>query len=100
MDEPNENPRGSTFAAARWAFTRLIGLSYLIAFASLGSQVLLLMGSEGLLPASDLFDPKVHERWLGMAWIQPTVFRWGHSDAALQWGCWAGCAIAALLVAD
>ncbi len=37
-------------------FLRLVGLSYLIAFVSLGSQILGLIGSRGILPAQQLLD--------------------------------------------
>src|SRR5207244_9858098 len=44
--------RPPTYARASWAFLRLLGLVYLIAFASLATQILGLVGHDGILPAS------------------------------------------------
>lgn len=87
-----------TYILTRWLFLRLLGVIYLIAFASLGVQVLGLVGSRGILPASE-FLPRVQEN-LGSAayWKLPTLGWLGASDTALQLMCWGGAAISVLVV--
>ncbi len=88
--------RGS-FARARWLFLKLLGVIYAVAFVSLGYQVRMLYGEEGLLPARELFEGPLAERWRASAWIQPTVFHLSHAEAALVAGTWAGILLAAAL---
>jgi hypothetical protein len=45
-----------SYVLSRWIFLRLLGLIYLIAFGSLATQVIGLIGADGILPASDYFD--------------------------------------------
>ncbi len=89
-----------SFLATRWVFLRLLGLTYLIAFASLGSQIVGLVGKGGILPgerylsaAGDYFGS---ERYSSV----PTVFWWNCSDATLTGVCHAGVAISVLLILD
>ena len=63
-----------TYRAAAWAFRRLLGLVYFLAFWSLSIQVVGLVGSGGILPS-------------------------GASDAMLLGACWSGMLLAGLLVA-
>jgi hypothetical protein len=87
-----------TYLLSRRVFLWLLGLVYLVAFASLGAQITGLVGEHGLLPAGRLLE------WAGsmygaQAWrLFPTVFWVGAGDAALQVGCWAGALLAALLM--
>ena len=69
---------------------RGIGLVYAVAFASLGVQVLGLMGSEGILPVVDTLD-QVQSR-LGRKgwWWLPSVFWFNASDGVLVGGCIVG----------
>ncbi|WP_240359815.1 lipase maturation factor family protein [Pyxidicoccus trucidator] len=79
------------YRLVRWAFLRLTGGAFLIAFTSLGRQVLGLYGSRGIRPirerlaAEKLAEPE-RERWR----LTPTVFWLDASDAALVRGCRAG----------
>ena len=50
--------RRSTYALARWWFLRLLGVVYLVAFWSLATQILGLVGHNGILPAG------VGDTWL------------------------------------
>jgi len=72
-------------------FLRLLGLVYLIAFGSLWPQILGLIGSAGIVPASQYLS-SVHVQ-LGMDAIRyvPTIFLAGVSDGALVGACVAGC---------
>jgi lipase maturation factor 1 len=78
-------------------FQRLFALISLAAWWSLGSQVRVLIGSRGLLPAADFMEAV---RAAGVSSFDvPTVFRWFHGDAVLVGGTVAGAAlsIAALI---
>jgi hypothetical protein len=79
-------------------FFRLLGLVYLLAFASLLPQILGLCGEEGILPASwalhweqaqDPAAPLSH----------PSLFWLGASNQALLAAAWAGCLLALLAMA-
>jgi predicted DCC family thiol-disulfide oxidoreductase YuxK/uncharacterized membrane protein YphA (DoxX/SURF4 family) len=79
------------YRLVRWLFLRLLGGTYLIAFTSLGRQVLGLYGSRGIHPFQERVDSEQlrklgRERFLFM----PSVFWLGASDAALVRGCRAG----------
>lgn len=87
------------YGRVRSVFLRMLGLVYLAAFASLGVQVLGLIGHDGILPAADfLRDVK---RGLGSSayWQLPTVFWIDASDGMLDLVCWGGVVVAALLAA-
>ena len=90
-------PPGEAFTYA--LYVRLLAVVYAIAFASLGVQILGLVGHDGILPARDWLDA-VHAQ-LGPAarWYVPTLFWFGASDGALVGMCVAGVALAALLLA-
>jgi predicted DCC family thiol-disulfide oxidoreductase YuxK len=75
----------------RWAFLRLMGGTFLIAFTSLGSQVRGLYGTRGIRPvkdlvASDRLAELGREKWA----LIPSVFWLDSSDEALVRGCRAG----------
>src|SRR5262249_36834044 len=80
-----------------WLFMRLLGLVFLVAFVSLGSQILGLVGHEGILPAREYLDqvraPSGWERVL----LVPVLAWLGSSDAALLGMCWGGAAAGLLL---
>ncbi len=81
----------SEYRLVRWLFLRLLGGTYLIAFTSLGRQVLGLYGSRGINPFQERVDSEQlrklgRERFL----LMPSVFWRGASDEALVRGCQAG----------
>ena len=88
----------STYARATWLFLRSLGIVYLIAFWSLGSQILGLIGHDGILPA-DRYLAEVRTV-LGPSryWLLPTLAWANASDMALYGLCIAGGALASLLV--
>jgi len=87
-----------TYVVVRSIFLRLLGVVYLIAFASLAVQITTLAGAQGITPAGE-YLAYAHERLGDDAYRRvPTLFWLGVSDDALVWTCWAGVAVAALLV--
>lgn len=69
-------------------FHRLLAVVFLLAWISLGVQVLVLIGSRGLLPINEY----VHARDLSFFEF-PSVFIYGASDTALIAGIWIGAAL-------
>jgi hypothetical protein len=78
-------------------FLRLLGVIYLIAFASIGLQVEALAGSQGIIPISERLlefaASSGYERYFKL----PTLFWLNASDSALNGAAIVGC-IAAVLI--
>ena len=73
-----------------WLFLRLFGAIYLAAFASLGVQILGLVGSAGILPLTEYLDA-AHRALGGAAYrLLPTLFWLNASDTALVAGTVVG----------
>jgi hypothetical protein len=82
----------------RRLFLRLLGLVYLIAFASLAVQIRGLVGEHGILPAERFLD-WVHSNYGAGAYrLLPTLFWLDASDTALLIGAWTGAALGLLLM--
>ena len=93
----------STYIGVRFLFLRGLALIYLIAFASLATQIQGLVGSHGIIPAQLMMDAVKHafdQEHIGMARFHalPTFGWWGASDQGLNWQCGLGigCSIALL----
>ena len=85
-------------ALVRAVFVRLLGVVYLIAFASFGVQMAGLVGSEGILPAAEFLE-RVGDIFGASSYrLVPTVFWVSASDAALTAGIVAGLALSACLI--
>jgi predicted DCC family thiol-disulfide oxidoreductase YuxK len=80
-------------AVVRFTFLRLIGAIYVAAFASLGVQVLGLIGHVGLLPLGDYLADAQQEWGTAAYWRLPTVFWLDSSDQALLAATIAGTAL-------
>jgi hypothetical protein len=88
-----------TFVFSRRLFLRLLGIVYLIAFASLGVQMTGLVGSRGILPVRD-FLAQAHSALGADAYrVLPTLLWLSSSDAALMFLCWGGVAVSLVLMA-
>ena len=103
MSAPMSESAGHPAAGQRriaWLFLRLLGLTYLAAFLSLGVQVIGLIGRDGLLPLGEFLDAA--RRSLGPARFAalPTVFWAASSDLALRAGIAAGVLGALALALD
>lgn len=78
-------------------FLRLLGLIYLAAFASFGSQAIGLIGAHGITPLGD-FLSAVHAQLGADAYRQlPTLVWLDSSDGAIRWLSVAGVAAAGLV---
>jgi len=76
----------------RFVFLRLLGFIYLVAFISLATQVIPLIGSEGLLPADNFLD-NVENSYGSKSnafSALPSIFWFGISDNALVVLSWLG----------
>ncbi len=82
----------SQYALTAWLFLRLLGLVYLLAFLSLGWQVMGLAGANGILPASHYLDAVLSALGASAYWKVPTVFWLGSSDAMLLGAAYLGAA--------
>jgi hypothetical protein len=76
--------------AVRWLFLRALGAVYLVAFRSLGTQVLGLYGSRGILPIHELLDELRAQLGPERYRLFPTIFWPDASDRALVRACRAG----------
>jgi predicted DCC family thiol-disulfide oxidoreductase YuxK len=87
----------------RWIFLRALGAIYLVAFISLWSQIVGLIGHDGILPA-DQFMPAVQQQCdaqgIGVErfHLLPTLCWFDSSDGFLNVQCAAGTAAAVLLI--
>jgi lipase maturation factor 1 len=93
---PEEEP--PTHYLSRGLFLRLLGVIYLVAFASLAVQITGLVGEHGLLPAGE-FLAWAHSTYGSEAYrLLPTLFWIGSGDVALKLVAWTGVLLSALLV--
>jgi hypothetical protein len=81
-------------------FLRLLGLIYLIAFASIGVQIEGLAGSQGILPFSQEMVYLEDELGLRRYFLVPSLFWLNASDGALTAAAIAGCLVSVLIVLD
>jgi hypothetical protein len=78
-------------------FQRWLGVVFVVAWASLGVQLDVLVGSRGLLPARELFEA-LRQRPDVTFFDAPTLFRWSASDGALHAGVYAGLVLGVCVV--
>jgi hypothetical protein len=78
-------------------FLRILGLVYLVAFLSFGTQAAGLIGSHGILPIHEFLDAA---RQAGATWEVPTVLwiRSGDTALAAVWILGALCSLAAIFL--
>jgi hypothetical protein len=80
-------------------FLRLLGLVYLIAFASLWVQVDGLIGSDGILPVADYLGWIGERMGVERYWNFPTLLWLGDSNLALHLLCGGGVILSLALIA-
>jgi hypothetical protein len=90
-----------TYWLTRFLILRLLGAVYAVAFLAAVNQVIPLIGSDGLLPASG-FVQRVGDA-LGSPWSGfirlPSIFWFFHSDTTLLITAWIGLALSCLVLA-
>ena len=92
-----------THVLVRALFLRLLGLVYLLAFVSLGTQILGLVGAQGIQPAADTMAYCRQQRVSLDAGLDcfrqvPTLCWWNASDSFLRFQCAAGATVSALVI--
>ncbi len=91
-------PRNQIFRITENVFLRLLGLVYLIAFASLWPQITGLIGANGIAPAAETLLA-MRADYGGSAYLDVPSLFWLHpTDGGLQLLCALGCAAAILLL--
>jgi predicted DCC family thiol-disulfide oxidoreductase YuxK len=88
------------YALVSWIFLRFFGAIYVAAFASLGVQILGLVGHDGILPLTD-YLAAAHRAYGDSAyWKLPSLFWANSGDFALVAGTVVGALLGFLVVAD
>ena len=92
--------RAERYTLVSWIFLRMFGAIYVAAFASLGVQILGLIGHDGLLPAGAYFAA-AHQALGNSAYrLLPSLFWANASDTALVAGTVVGMVLGLLVVVD
>jgi predicted DCC family thiol-disulfide oxidoreductase YuxK len=86
-----------SYHLVRWTFLRALGVIYFIAFASLWMQADGLVGTHGILPAESWLVAVREYYGLSAYWRAPSVFWFGASDQALNFGGAAGLVASGML---
>jgi predicted DCC family thiol-disulfide oxidoreductase YuxK len=93
---PHLVPPGETLTAS--IFLRVLGATYLIAFVSLWTQIMGLIGSHGILPAHEALANVASRYGPIRYWFLPTLAWLGAGDGALHAMCAAGTLLSLLVV--
>jgi lipase maturation factor 1 len=89
-----------TYVLCRWLFLRLLGVVYLIAFASLAIQIRGLVGEHGLFPVGEYLE-RARETYGEGAWrLLPTLLWLDSTDRGLLLASVGGMGLAGLLILD
>jgi predicted DCC family thiol-disulfide oxidoreductase YuxK len=86
-----------TYHLVSWLFLRLLGLTFLVAFASIGVQITGLVGADGILPLSQYLGTVAAEQGPWRYLFAPTLFWLNSSDTALVSACIVGAVASALV---
>jgi predicted DCC family thiol-disulfide oxidoreductase YuxK len=87
-----------SFIISRWVFLRLLGIIYFVAFFSFSTQILGLVGSNGILPA-DIFlgSIKINLGW--KAYVELPTLAWiNYGDAFLRFIPFCGMLLSLFLI--
>ncbi len=93
------DPAPDSWLIARWLFLRLLGVTFLIAFVSLWTQVRGLIGSDGILPVAEHLEWVTTNLGASSRWKVPTLCWIDPGDGYLVAQCAAGVVLSLLLVA-
>src|SRR5579859_2559053 len=92
--------RQPDYVLTRWLFLRAIGLIYLIAFASLASQITGLIGIDGISPVATYLHEVLSTLGSQAYWRLPSLVWLNSSDTFLVFLCGAGVVLALLVIFD
>ena len=87
-----QSKKKPSYWLTRFVFLRLLGFVYLFAFLSLATQVIPLIGDEGLLPAGNFLErygSQLESKWDAFM-AHPTLFWFHISDRWLLVLAWLG----------
>ena len=87
-----------SYQIVSWVFLRLLGAIYIIAFASLGVQILGLVGEAGIAPVSSYLDAARQGWGVAAYWRMPTLLWLNSSDVVLVAGTLVGLLLGFLVV--
>ena len=87
-----------TYVLATWAFLRLLGVVYVIAFGSLWLQIDGLTGREGIVPIAPILEAARDQIGIERWWQVPTLCWLDASDGFFHLLCGAGVGVAILVV--
>ena len=87
-----------SYEVVSWVFLRLLGAIYIIAFASLGVQILGLLGEAGIAPVGRYLDAARQGWGVAAYWRMPTLLWLNSSDAVLVAGFLLGVVLGVLVV--
>lgn len=87
-----------SYRVATWIFLRGVGIVYLIAFASLWSQMDGLVGQNGILPVKPFLEAAQGELGPSRFWWLPTLCWLNPSDGFLHLLCGGGVLFSSLLI--
>ena len=93
-----DRPGPATYCLTRWLFLRLLGLVYLIAFASLSVQVVGLVGEDGITPVAERLEWVRGRIGDEAYWRLPTLCWLDPGDEFLELQCVCGIVFSALLI--
>ncbi len=96
MDPAQE--KKPTYALSRWLFLRMMGIVYLLAFASFWPQIPGLIGRNGILPTEAFLQGLKVTAGALSYWLCPTLAWFNASDQFLQLLAAAGVCLALLVV--
>jgi len=87
----------ASYHFSRWIFIRILAAIYFIAFVSLWSQIIGLVGADGIIPAKDFLTLVQQHLSVERYWLLPTVFWFNSSDIALHFVCASGTILSCLV---
>jgi hypothetical protein len=93
-----ESAARPTYVLATWAFLRLLGVVYVIAFGSLWLQIDGLTGREGIAPIAPMLEAARDQIGIERWWQVPTLGWVDASDGFFHLLCGAGVGVAILVV--
>jgi len=87
-----------SYFLTRWIFLRGLGVVYLVAFLSLGTQILGLIGSHGILPLQGFLSTVSGQIGPERFWFLPTLTWFNASDWFLNFLCVGGAVLSILAI--